>query len=148
MSEDELAALTMTLRRAFTVALGADLAAEALSEALAYHAEHSERLATMANPVGYLYTVGRRRALRFVRPRRSRRSFPPPASVGMPDVEPGLVAAMAKLSERQRVCVVLVHGFAYRNREVAELLGISTESVQTHCRRALGSLRDELGDVL
>jgi RNA polymerase sigma factor (sigma-70 family) len=147
VSEGSLTGLTSTLRRAFTVALGPDLAADALGEALAYYAEHEGRVRSMANPAGYLYTLGRRRALRFTRPRRSSKAFPEPASVGMPEVEPQLVAAMARLSERQRVCVVLVHGFGYRHREVGELLGISTESVQTHCRRALVALRKELGEV-
>jgi DNA-directed RNA polymerase specialized sigma24 family protein len=147
VGDEALTELTTTLRRAFTVALGPDLAADALGEALAYYAENGERVRSLENPTGYLFTVGRRRAERFTRTRRSSRTFPPPASVGMPDVEPRLVDAIARLSERQRVCVVLVHGFGYRNREVGELLDISAESVQTHCRRALTTLRDELGEV-
>jgi len=133
------------LRRAFSAGLGASLAAEALAEALAHLAENEGRIRQMDSPVGYLYTVGRRRALRFSRFRHAPVAFPPPAEVGVPEVEPGLTEAMARLSERQRVCVTLVHGFGYRHREVAELLGVSTETVQTHCRRALAALRSDLG---
>lgn len=146
VEEVDVGELTVTLRRAFTLALGPDLAADALGEALAYFAGEEARVSSMTNPIGYLYTVGRRRALRFSRPRRSSKVFPDPTAVGMPDVEPELVAAIGRLTERQRVCVVLVHGFGYRNREVADLLGLSIETVQTHCRRALGTLRGQLGD--
>jgi RNA polymerase sigma factor (sigma-70 family) len=147
VSDDSLAELTTGLRRAFTAALGPDLAADALGEALAYLVENEDRIRAMDNPGGYLYTVGRRRALRFARPRRSNKAFPEPRSVGMPEVEPELVAAMSRLTERQRVCVVLVHGFGYSHREVAELLDISTETSQTHCRRALKRLRKQLGEI-
>lgn len=145
---DELdpAQVTETLRRAFTLALGPDLAADALGEALAYFAGNGPQVSAMRNPIGYLYTVGRRRALRFNRLRRPSKVFPDPAAVGMPNIEPELVAAVGRLSERQRVCVVLVHGFGYRNQEVADLLGLSVETVQTHCRRALENLRPVLGE--
>ena len=46
--------------------------------------------------------------------------------------EPGLPAALASLPERQRVAVVLVHGFGYTLREVADLTGIKTATVQNH----------------
>jgi RNA polymerase sigma factor (sigma-70 family) len=59
--------------------------------------------------------------------------------------EPGLPAALASLPERQRVAVVLVHGFGYTLREVADLTGIKVTTVQNHLERALRRLRDRLG---
>jgi DNA-directed RNA polymerase specialized sigma24 family protein len=138
--EDEMVAV---LRRAFTIALGPRLGAEALSDALLFF-EHRGRVLAMDNPGGYLFTVGRQRALAAHR-RPPAPLFPSPAAAGIPHIEPGLVAALGGLSERQRLCVVLVHAFGYRNQEVADLIGISVGSVQTHGRRALTRLRKNLG---
>ncbi len=46
--------------------------------------------------------------------------------------EPGLPKALAALSQRQRLAVVLVHGYGYTLREVAELTGIRATTVQNH----------------
>ena len=62
-----------------------------------------------------------------------------------PWVEPHLGSALAGLTERQRLAVVLVHGFGWTLREVAELAGIRVTSVQNHLDRGLRHLRDELG---
>lgn len=136
--------LVVVLRRGFTLALGAELGAEALSEALLCLAGNRDRVLAMDNPAGYLFTVGRQRAS-SERRRLPAPLFPTPADAGIPDVEPSLVTALGQLSERQRVCVVLVHGFGYHNREVADLAGISVASVQTHCRRGLKQLRKTMG---
>ncbi len=95
----------------------------------------------MDNPLGYLYRVGQTRS----RPRRA-----PPVPGWRPDafrdplVEPGLFDAVASLSEAQRVAVVLVHGFEWTLREVAELTGVTVSTVQTHVDRALAKLRAAL----
>ena len=127
------------LRIALAAAVGQDLGAEATAEALAYGWENWERVAAMENPTGYLYRVGRSRV------RRLRRLNLPPAPVHTtPHVEPALPAALAKLSDRQRVVVVLVHGFEWRHEEVASLLGLETPTVATHLRRGLSKLRRHL----
>ena len=127
------------LRIALAAAVGQDLGADATAEALAYGWEHWERLEAMENPVGYLYRVGRSR----VHP--PRRLLLPPIPVGhTPEVEPALPTALAKLTDRQRVAVVLVHGFDWKPREVADLLGVDTPTVATHLRRGLAKLRRQL----
>jgi RNA polymerase sigma factor (sigma-70 family) len=63
----------------------------------------------------------------------------------MPEVEPHLPDAMARLSERQRVAVFLVYGMGWTRREVGELLGISANSVGAHLSRGLTKLRSALG---
>jgi DNA-directed RNA polymerase specialized sigma24 family protein len=92
----------------------------------------------MENPLGYLYRVGQSRT----RPRKAPRLdvWTVPAAVEH-RFEPGLVAAVAALSEPQRVAVVLVHGYAWTLREVAELTGVTVSTVQTHVERALAKLR-------
>jgi DNA-directed RNA polymerase specialized sigma24 family protein len=99
----------------------------------------------MENPVGYLYKVGRNKARR----RMSRRApvFAGETVVGIPDIEPGLPAALDRLSERQRVVVVLVHSYQWTLAEVAELLGLSKSSVQNHLERGMVHLRGVLGGV-
>jgi RNA polymerase sigma-70 factor (ECF subfamily) len=147
--EGFVAAAEPRLRHALVAAVGRDLGREAAAEALAYGWEHWDAVQAMENPVGYLYRVGRSR----VRVRRRRISFDPvpmheapvPGPARIPDVEPGLPDALARLSERQRVCVFLVHGMDWTRREVAELLAISVTSVGSHLDRGLDKLRDRLG---
>ena len=61
-----------------------------------------------------------------------------------PQVEPGLGRALARLSERQRVAVVLVHGYGWTHREVAELTGSRPTTIQNHLERGLRKLRADL----
>jgi RNA polymerase sigma factor (sigma-70 family) len=96
----------------------------------------------MERPVGYLFRVGQSRTRRW---RLSRRAvFPPPSAEEMPWVEPGLPRALNTLSDRQRVAVVLVCGFGWQLREVADLLGVKTTTVQNHVERGLARLRLDL----
>ena len=66
---------------------------------------------------------------------------------GWPDhlFEPGLPGALVALSRRQRMVVVLVHGFGYTLHEVAERTGLRRTTVQNHSERGLARLRDKLG---
>ena len=127
------------LRRALVAAYGSERGREATAEAMAWAWEHWSDVAGMGNPLGYLYRVGQSRS----RPRKQRVVFEVPPMPEL-DVEPGLPAALASLSERQRLAVVLVHGYGWTHREVAELTGTSTGSVQTHLERGLDRLRRSL----
>jgi DNA-directed RNA polymerase specialized sigma24 family protein len=129
------------LSRAFVAAYGPDRGQEALAEALAWAWEHFDELQEMENPTGYLYRVGQSRTRRRIR----RPNFPPPGVDGIPDVEPQLPTALRHLSERQRVCVVLVYAFEWTHQEVAGLLGLSRSSVQNHVERGLERLRAAIG---
>jgi DNA-directed RNA polymerase specialized sigma24 family protein len=127
------------LRRALVASLGPERGRDAVAEALAYAWEHWERVRGMDKPVGYLYRVGQTRS----RSRREPVEFPLPAEVGMPWVEPGLAGALARLSENQRVAVVLAHGFGW-HREVGDVLGVAASTVQNHVERGLANLRAAL----
>jgi RNA polymerase sigma-70 factor (sigma-E family) len=58
-----------------------------------------------------------------------------------------VVAALRELSARQRDCLVLKYFYDLKGSEIAETLGISPNSVKTHCRRGLAALEARLGDV-
>ena len=97
----------------------------------------------MDNPIGYVYRVGQTRT----RPRKTPtplRWDPASSASGERHVEPGLLAAVRSLSEAQRVAVVLVHGYEWTLREVAELTEVTVSTVQTHVERALVKLRAAL----
>jgi RNA polymerase sigma factor (sigma-70 family) len=59
--------------------------------------------------------------------------------------EPQLPAALRSLPDRQRLVVVLVHGFGWHASEVAELIGVKPTTVQNHLERGLRRLRKSLG---
>lgn len=129
------------LRHALVATLGQDDGLDATAEALAYGWEHWDRLAGMDNPVGYLYRVGRSSGrVRPVKPK----FLPVPPNL-MPDVEPGLPAAFATLSDRQRVAVLMVHAYGWTRREVAEILELSVSTLDSHLQRGLEKLRAAMG---
>ena len=66
------------------------------------------------------------------------------SSLGRTSPSPGaspLGPLLAQLSDRQRVAVVLVHGFGWTLREVAELTNTKVTTVQNHLERGLAQLR-------
>lgn len=134
-------ATQLQLSRALAAAYGFEDGRDATAEALAYAFEHWDELQQVANLPGYLFRVGLTRG----RPRRRQRVL-----FAVPDgedrtFEPALPAALAALTHRQRIAVVLVHGYGYTLREVAELTGIKTTTVQNHLIRGLAQLRATLG---
>jgi RNA polymerase sigma factor (sigma-70 family) len=128
------------LRRALVARYGSEAGRDATAAALGVAWERWGELEAMENPVGYLYRV----AERSTRRRRRRAVFERPES-DETRVEPQLPQALASLSERQRVVVLLVHGAGWTHAEVATLLGLSRSSVQSHLDRALSQLRKVLG---
>ena len=129
------------LRRALIAAYGPDRGRDAAAEALAYAWQHWERVHMMDNPIGYLYRVGQSRT----RPRKAPVAFSAPGGPEAPWIEPELPGALAALSERERLAVVLVEGFGWTQREVAELVEVSPSSVQSYLGRGLEKLRTALG---
>jgi RNA polymerase sigma factor (sigma-70 family) len=61
-----------------------------------------------------------------------------------PWFEPALAAALESLTRRQRVAVILVHGYGWQLREVAEVCGLAVTTVQNHLERGLAKLRAAL----
>lgn len=130
------------LRHALTASLGQERGREATAEALGWAWEHADRALGFEHPVGYLVRVGKSR----VRVRRWHRpAFAPVPDGGLPHVEPALPMALRKLSHRQRIAVVLVHGYGWDRGETARLLGVSVSTLDTHLSRGLEKLRNALG---
>jgi RNA polymerase sigma factor (sigma-70 family) len=55
------------------------------------------------------------------------------------------LGALRTLSDRQRACLVLRYYLDLSEREIADTLGISKNSVKTHTRRGLAALEARLG---
>ena len=73
--------------------------------------------------------------------------LPEVSAARLPHVEPGLPKALQRLSEKQRTVVWLVHGLEWRQKEVADLLGVSEDTVRTHLSRGMEKLRRMIGDA-
>lgn len=131
------------LRQALSATLGTQVGVDATADALGWAWENWDRVETMANPVGYLYTVGRDRGRKSLMQRRPR--FHPVDSARLPWVEPSLPSALERLPDRQREVVVLLHCFQWTMSEVAQLLDVSKSTVQNHAERGMASLRDSIG---
>ncbi|MGB3735877.1 MAG: sigma-70 family RNA polymerase sigma factor [Ilumatobacter sp.] len=129
------------LRAGLVAAYGPQVGADAAAEAMAFGFERWERVGPMANPAGYLYRVGQTSARREFRPQGF---LPQTAAEGEPVFEPGLAPALEKLSEPQRVGVVLVHGLGWTLRDTAELLDVEVSTLRTHISRAMAKLRRAL----
>jgi DNA-directed RNA polymerase specialized sigma24 family protein len=124
------------LRRALVAAYGFERGRDATADALGWAWEHWEQVDGLTNKVAYLFRVGQSK---------SRRRKTPVVFTAHPSselwFEPSLGPALANLSERQRTAVVLIYGFEWTFREVAELTGTRISTVQSHLKRGLHNLR-------
>ncbi len=141
--EEFFATSERPVRFALCARFGFDVGRDATAEAFTYAWEHWDRIRGMENPGGYVYRVGERVGRKLTRPH-ARPDFSI-ADSEAPMVEPGLGPALLALSERQRVVVVMIHALGWTHRETADLLGLSTSSVQKHLERGLTRLRRSLG---
>jgi len=138
--EDFVTSAEPKLRHAFVAAFGPERGVEATSESLAYAWEHWPDVRDYDNPIGYLYTVGRSRT----RTRKVRRLFERPSGTDQWS-EPGLGKALTKLSEPERVAVVVTYCSDMTRREGAALLQISEAALQKRAERGLARLKKSLG---
>jgi len=138
-----LADLETPLRRALVVRFGVDVGTDTCRDAIAWGWEHADQVAAADNPAGLLYRVAQSKSRRYLR---WRRPLDLPAEHVLPDHahEPQLPAALARLSDAQRVAVVLVHGYRYSYAEVADVLGVPVSTVRNHVHRGLDRLRNHL----
>ena len=143
--EEFVATHERPLRQALTAVSGIDHGREVAADALAYAWEHWDRVGAMSNPAGYLFVVGRDRHRRRYQDRRTDLVFDLGADRSEPWCEPALGAQLARLSERERMVVLLVNGFEWSLAEIARLLGVSKSTVQTHAERGMAKLRAGLG---
>src|SRR5499433_3691954 len=130
------------LGRALAALYGFEDGRDATAEALAYAWENWHRLQHITNLSGYLFRVGQTRGRRRRQPAAGLFDV---GACGEYSFEPGLPKALAALTQRQRLAVVLVHGYGYTLREVAELTAIRPTTVQNHLSRGMSRLRSLLG---
>ena len=81
------------LRHALTASFGPQVGKEAAAEALSLAWERWDQIEVKDNPIGYVYGIGRNKARRMSRVRTV--DFGEIPSQRLPDVEPGLPAALA-----------------------------------------------------
>jgi RNA polymerase sigma factor (sigma-70 family) len=126
------------LLRALIASTGPEVGREATADALVYAWKHWDRVGVMDNAGGYLYRVGRSCAKKY-----GNRDVVLPVETSNPEpwIEPGLGEAFTGLSERQRTAVLLIEGYGWTYREVADLMGLSRSSVQRHVERGMTKLR-------
>lgn len=132
----------LRLRQALMASFGPEVGRDAAAEALAYAWEDWHRVSSMENPVGYLYRVGQSKGRRMIGRRRP--TMPPVATDRLPWVEPGLPAALQRLSGKQRQVVLMLHAYEWSMSEVAEVMGITKATVQSYEGRAMRRLRRAL----
>lgn len=112
-------------------------------DALSWAWEHWDRLASVGNKAGYLFRVGQT-ATRGMGTRPIPQDRSDAGSEGVPDVEPALGEALARLSTQQRTVVSLIHAFGWTQTEVAELLEVTPSTVREYLDRGLTRLRKDL----
>jgi RNA polymerase sigma-70 factor (ECF subfamily) len=143
--ERDIPSLERTLSRAFVARYGLDVGAEVTAETIGWAWQHWARIAAMENPSGYLYRVGQSAARRHVRWLRRRVDLPiEPRWDDAPAMEGDVFDALARLKPDHRVAVLLVHGYSFTYREVADLLGVSEAAVTNYVHRGLARLRSIL----
>lgn len=128
-----------SLRRALVAVYGFERGRDATAEALGWAWEHWDRAKVLDNKVAYLFRVGQSRS----RDRKTPVTFER-VETDDPWFDPGLIPALALLTEQQRVAVVLINGFDWKLREVAELMNVGISTVQSHLERGMRSLRAAL----
>lgn len=136
------------LRQALVAKYGTELGPDAFASAIGWAWEHRFELHALKNPVGYLYRVGQS-SLRpqFAWQHRRQMTFPAERrSEADPFAAVDLGQVVARLSQNQRICVLLVHAHGWTYREVADLLIIRTEAVTNHVHRGTARLRKLLKD--
>ena len=69
----------------------------------------------------------------------------PDDAITMDEERTLLLEEVRALSPRQRDCILLRYYLDLSEAEIAETLGISNNSVKTHCRRAMDALRSRVG---
>jgi RNA polymerase sigma-70 factor (sigma-E family) len=127
-----------------SITVAEDITQEAFAKLL-------ERLDRVDNPGGWLRIVvvnGARNEIRWREARRrvAKRLHGSVVVDGV-DVAPDLVASLRRLPARQRAVVVLRFYEDMAESDIAHALGIRVGTVKSTLHRALGALREELGEV-
>ncbi|MGC0312075.1 RNA polymerase sigma factor [Kitasatospora acidiphila] len=134
-----------------------DIAEDVVQEAFtALFQKHGERLDDLDNALAYLRTSVVNGARSVLRRRKTAREYVPPHEVDAPSAEEHavlndehrrVVAALQKLTERQREVLVLRYWSDLSEAQIAEALGLSRGAVKSTASRALDALEKQLEKV-
>jgi RNA polymerase sigma factor (sigma-70 family) len=138
--DDVYAEIRSRLAKVLVARYGHDIAAELVSDVAAYAWEHRERLSAMDNPIGYLYRVAQSKSRRYSR-WNALRSAPARRSEAQPFPDVELQRHLDALPVKQRMCVVVIHGFDWSYEETAATLGLSVPAVRNQLHRGMKTLR-------
>ncbi|MCU1364500.1 MAG: putative polymerase subfamily sigma factor [Ilumatobacteraceae bacterium] len=136
-------ALALTLR-------DAELAADAVDEAMARAYERWTHVETLDNPVGWVYRVGLNWSRSFLR--RAGRPTPiwlvtPATAVDERGTDPAVDRALGELSVEQRAVVVCRLLLGYSEAQTAQALGIRPGTVKSRLNRATSRLHVSLAHL-
>lgn len=137
------------VRRAAVARYGVEVGGEVAAEARAWAWANREEVLAADNPAGLLFRVAQSRARSHHRWSARRAPVELLPESDRQDLTPEVVdlfAALSRLSDPQRIAVVLVHAHGERYDHVAEVLGVSTAAVTNHVHRGLKKLRSMLED--
>jgi DNA-directed RNA polymerase specialized sigma24 family protein len=135
------------VRRALVAHYGVEVGTDATADAMGWAWEHLDRLSGLHNPAGYLFRVGQSAARRHRRWHHATTGFPDGGqwvANNVPDLDDDLIDALKLLPSKQRVAVLLVHGYGFTYREVADILDVTEAAVTNHIHRGLITLRNSL----
>lgn len=136
--DDFVVAFDRRLWQALVPAVGAERARDAATDAFVYAWRNWDRIAPMENRQGYARGYARKQ------PPERLAVLPIPEPTELAHVDPGLVPALAELSEMQRTVVYLVEGCGWGLTETASVLDVSVSTTRNHLSRALAKLRKAL----
>ncbi len=107
-------------------------------------AEVHRRFDEIHRPGAYLRTTVVSRCRSTLRRRRVMQMHPPEPPEDLPARASDLWDVLHKLSEDQRLAVVLRYYGQYRGSEIAEIMDIPGATARSHLKRGLAALRKEL----
>lgn len=122
----------------------------------ALYRRHGPDLRALSEPHAYLTTAVMNAARSALRRRRSARAYQPPSPVPSPAAEDEalltegdqeVLAALGRLTARQRQVVVLRYWSELSEAEIADVLRVSRGTVKSTASRALTILRDALSET-
>jgi len=121
---------------------GVETGSDVCADVEEYAWSHRRRLASMDNPLGYLYRVSQSKARRYTR-WSTRSTFPSrfPELAHHDTSVHDVLAHLGALGDEQRICVLMVHAYGWTYDEVAEVLGVTRSVVNHHIHRGLQRLR-------
>jgi len=137
------------LYRALSLALGsADLASEAVDEAMTRAYQRWSKVGALDNPAGWVYRVATNWSISRLRKHNRERLGEDWSATKIDDyADVDLYRALSRLPVDARSAVVMRHLLGWSTAEAAEALAMKEGTLKSKLSRALGQLREEMERV-